>query len=217
MNITIILTSTVNVQIKTALFQKSKEDRINSYIKPIKKWLFNTNFHIILVENTGYTFPELKEEEEFYKNRFEIISFKENQVKEAKYLLKEEGKGGSEIFAINYAYNNSILIKNSIFIIKVTARYFIPGLEKYLNRIDLHFFDALHQNDTTRCEMVGSHINNFHIIFNKYLIDDNGNYNQHVESIYELRMKWFEKVIRCQIFDIEPTQRGGVPEIFKNI
>lgn len=217
MSITIILTSTVNVQSKSAIFQKDKEERLNTYIKPIKKWIYNTKFNIILVENTGYTFPELKEDAIFYKDRFEIITYEENNIKEAKYLLKEEGKGGSEIFAINYAYDNSYLIKNSFFIIKITARYFVPELENYLNKIDLYSYDCLSQHDPKRCEMVGTHKKNFHKIFNKYLINDEGNYEQHVENIYEERLNWFENIIRCKLFDIEPTQRGGISEVFISI
>lgn len=217
MNITIILTSTVHIQPKGVLFQKSKEDRINSYIKPIKKWLNNSNFHIILVENTGYTFPELEVDKEFHKDRFEIISFVERNCKEANYLEKDEGKGSSEMFAINYAFRNSKIIQNSLFVIKITARYYIPYLENYLSKIDLARYDGLCQNDVNRCEMVGSRIDNFPIIFNKYLINDKGEYDQHVENIYKLRMSWFDDILRCNLFDIEPTQRGGVDGIFYTI
>lgn len=217
MNITIILTSTINIQPKGVLFQKTKEERIYSYIKPIKKWLYNTNFHIILVENTGYTFPELEEDVSFYKDRFEIISFEERNFKETKYLENDEGKGSSEMFAINYAFRHSKYIKNSLFIIKVTARYFIPELENYLSEVALANYAGLCQNDVDRCEMVGAHKDNFSIIFDKYLIDETGQYQQHVESIYKLRMSWFDNILRCKLFDIEPTQRGGVNEIFHNI
>lgn len=214
---TILLTSTVNVQPKPILFQTNKQDRINTYLKSIKQWLEKTNFKIVLVENSGYTFPELEQEKEIYKDRFEIISFQESQVKEAKYLEKEEGKGGSEMYAIHFAYYLSRLIINSIFIIKITARFFIPELESYLADKNLNTYDGLCQNDKNRCEMVGSHIKNFHIIFNKYLINENGFYDQHVENIYKTRMEWFNNILQCKVFYIEPTQRGGVPDIFNTI
>lgn len=215
--IIILLTSTVNVQSKSVVFQKSKEERINAYIKPIKKWLYNSKFTIVLVENSGYTFPELKEDLDYYKERFEIITFKEKEVKEAKYLTKEEGKGGSEMFAIHYAFYHSFLMKKSFFIIKVTARYFIPELENYLMNINLDEYDGLCQNNPDRCEMVGTHRKNFHIIFNKYLINDDGNYDQHVENIYKQRLNWFKKIIKCKLFPIEKTQRGGVAEFYNAI
>jgi len=219
MSTTILLTSTVNVNpdSKPILFQIIKQDRIDTYLKSIKQWLANTNFKIVLVENSGYTYPELEQEKEIYKDRFEIISFQEEQVKEAKYLEKEEGKGGSEMYAIHFAYYLSKLIRNAIFIIKVTARFFIPELEGFLADKDLNTYDGLCQNDINRCEMVGSHIKNFHIIFNKYLINENGFYDQHVENIYKMRMGWFNNILHCKVFNIEPTQRGGVVDIFYDI
>lgn len=217
MTTTILLTATVNVQAKPILYQKNKEDRLNIYLNVIRQWLTKTNFKIVLVENSGYKFPELQEEKEFFKDRFEIISFVEKLEKEARYLENEEGKGGSEMYAIHFAYYISKFIKSSIFIIKVTSRFFIPELEKYLLTKDLYNYDGLCQNNVTRCEMVGTHIKNFHIIFNKYLIDDSGNYDQHVENIYQIRLSWFNNILRCKEFDIEPTQRGGVPDIFYNI
>jgi hypothetical protein len=215
--ITIILTSTVNVHNKGILWQKSKEIRIKSYIRPIKKWLYNTNFNIVLIENSGYSFSELNEDLEYYKDRFEIITFIEKEIKEASYLLNEDGKGASEIFAINYAYNNSKLTKNAIFIIKVTARYFMKDLENTIKNIELENYDGLSQHDEDRCEMVGSHINNFHTIFNRYLINQHGNYEQHVENIYKLRLSWFPNIYKCPVFEIEPTERGGVNEIYTDI
>jgi len=217
MTTTILLTSTVNVQSKPVLYQKNKQERINSYLKSIKQWLTNTNFKIVLVENSGYSFPELEKEKAIFKERFEIIIFQESQLKEAKYLVKEEGKGGSEMYAIHFAYYMSGLLRNATFIIKITARFYIPELEIYLSNIDLNTYDGLCQNDINRCEMVGSHIKNFHIIFNKYLINDNGDYDQHVENIYKIRMGWFNNILQCKVLDIEPTQRGGVPDVFYNI
>ena len=213
MSTTIILTSTVNVQQKSVLFQTNKQDRLNNYLKAVKQWLSNTKFKIVLVENSGYTFPELQKEKEKYKNKFEIISFQEREINEAKYLEREEGKGGSEMYAIHFAYYHSRLIRNSIFIIKITARFFIPELEGYLENKDLNTYDGLCQNDIDRCEMVGSHIKNFHIIFNKYMMNDNGQYEQHVENIYKTRMTWFSTILQCKLFAIEPTQRGGVDEL----
>jgi hypothetical protein len=41
---------------------------------------------IVLVDNSGYKYEELKNEKEEFKDRFEVISFIENQLEEAKYL-----------------------------------------------------------------------------------------------------------------------------------
>ena len=92
-NITIILTSTVNINEKKAyIYQKNKDERINTYLKSILQWLNKTNFNIVLVENSGYNFNELNNEKKIYKDRFEVITFKQNilkiiiQKEQVKYL-----------------------------------------------------------------------------------------------------------------------------------
>jgi hypothetical protein len=214
----IILTSTVNVDLnKICVFQKSKNSRLETYIKSIVRWLKNTQFNIVLVENSGYEFKELQYLVDKYENRFEIISFKESELTDAQYLIGDKSKGTSELFAINYAHANSKLIKSiaPTFIIKITARYFIPELEEYLDTYVLNDFDSLTQNDKDRCELVGCHSDNFSRVFDVNVVSAYG----HVETDFKNRMLSYDsdKVLTCKTFFIEPTQRGGVDEIFYNI
>lgn len=214
---TIILTSTVNVNLKLDyLFQINKTERINTYLKSILQWLNKTNFNIVLVDNSGYNYDELANEKEVFKNRFEVISFIETEIEEAKYLEYNRSKGASEIFAIHYAYYNSNLIKQTNFIIKITARFFIPELEGYLSNYDLNNYDCLTQFHRNRCEMVGSHLNNFSNIFNIDLIYKN-NESDFIENIYNERTSNYEKILICKNFEIEQTQRGGVNQCFYDI
>ena len=209
---TIILTSTVNVQNVTHLFQTEPNDRIQCYLKSIKNWLYETDLNIVLVENAGYQFNELDKEKEIFKSRFEFISFNEKELQIAEYLqTKQFGKGRHEIFAIYYAYRVSELIKTTNFIIKITSRYYIPEFESFLSSYNLDNFNGLTQNDENRCEIVGSHINNFTEIFSNEI------YDEHVEDVFRSRMKYFPNILKCKIFKIEPTQRGGVPEIFETL
>ena len=209
---TIILTSTVNVQNVTHLFQTEPNDRIQCYLKSIKNWLYETDLNIVLVENTGYQFNELDKEKEIFKSRFEVISFNEKELEIAEYLqTKQFGKGRHEIFAIYYAYRISELIKTTNFIIKITGRYYIPEFESFLSSYNLDNFNGLTQNDENRCEIVGSHINNFTEIFSNEI------YDEHVEDVFRSRMKYFPNILKCKIFKIEPTQRGGVSEIFETL
>lgn len=219
-NITIILTSTVNInKKKISIHQKNKDERINTYLKSVLQWLNKTNFNIVLVENSGYNFNELNNEKEIYKDRFEVITFKENELDETKHIKDSKSKGTSEIFAINYAFNNSNIIKNNKtnFIIKITGRYFINELEDYLLSYNLNDYDCLTQNDRKRCEMVGSHINNFSNIFNMALLDENNKYDEHLENIWKYRTSQYDKILVCKEFNIEPTQRGGFDQVFLTI
>jgi len=174
MNTTIILTSTINVGSNiSCLYQKNSTDRLSLYLKSVRQWLFNTKFNIILVENSGYNYDELNSEKQQYKNRFEVITFKEEQLKQATYLKNEHSKGAHEVFAIYYAFCNSKIIHSSNFIIKITGRFYIPDLEKYLSRYHLDDYDCLTQYNKDRCEMVGCHYANFSYIFNIYFFYKN--------------------------------------------
>jgi hypothetical protein len=55
------------------------------------------------VENSGYTFPELDEEKQLYKQRFEVITLDETI--EPSHLRNDVSKGASEIFSIHYLHN----------------------------------------------------------------------------------------------------------------
>ena len=214
---TIILTTTVTVQDKVYLFQTDKQERAQVYTKKIKKWLYESNFKIVVVENTGYTFEELNEEKELFKHRFEVISYMESELEAADFLKGNPYKGASEVFAIEYAYNTSPLCKAADFIIKITGRFFIPPLEEYLKEFDLNEYDVLTQYKQCRCEMLGCHKDHFYKIFNTLLINENGEYSGNVEDIYQYRCSLYEKKIHCPEFPIEGTQRGGINEVFYNI
>jgi len=123
-------------------------------------------------------------------------------------------KGGLEIESIQYAYNNSTILQLSTFIIKITGRFFIPYFKKYINSINLENYECLKQNFNFRCEIVGSHIKNFDTIFNRNLFVNNGIYDYHVENVYAYRFSLYKNVAICPIFNIEPTQRGGLNEIY---
>ena len=214
MSTTIILTSTVNVDInKCCVFQSNINQRLETYLKSIKQWLDKTNFNIIVVDNSGHKYEELKEYKKKYCSRFEVISFVEYELEETAVLRESISKGVSEMFAIHYAFKNSAMARNSVFIIKITARYFIPELETYLQGFDLNVYDCLRQNKSERCEMVGSHIKNFDYIFE--VIHSNENF--HIETIYKNRTSVYQNILQCKVFEIEETQRGGLDERFVDI
>jgi len=174
------------------------------------KWLHNTKFNIVLVENSGYNFNELDDEKKRFKDRFEVIVFDETNLDEC---IKDAcAKGVHEMFAINYAFYNSKLLSSSNFIIKVTARFFIPEFEEYLNNYDLNNYDCLVQNNRDRCEVVGSHVKIFSYIFEMYTEYDNC-----VEMLWKERISKYNNILVCKIFQIDETQRGGAENPYTNI
>ena len=196
-NCCIILTSTVSINPKKRfIYDTDGNSRLNTYLKSIKQWLDKTNFKIVLVENSGHQFTEIDDYIEKYKERFEIISFREEDIDSQTFdsigaqavRLPDDylytSKGTSEMFAIYYAYQHSRLTKTAKFIIKVTCRYF-----------------------------VGSHVNNISDIFMPgHFRNSDGKWHHHIESVYKDRILTRvpeERTIVCDVFQIEPTQQGG--------
>uniref|UniRef100_A0A6C0HRK8 Glycosyltransferase n=1 Tax=viral metagenome TaxID=1070528 RepID=A0A6C0HRK8_9ZZZZ len=214
---TIILTTTVHVNRKIKfLYQTNPKERLQLYLESIRKWL-NTSFNIIVVDNSGYPFNELENEKRDHKDRFEVITFKEKELNLCKYLHNNQSKGASEMFSINYAFNRSRLKEKTNFIIKVTGRFFIDGLEEFLKNYDLNNYSALTQRDKNRCEMVGCHRDHFWYIFSIFLITDKFKFEPHVETIWRDRISKYSKVITCKPFPIKETPRGSLNEKFKII
>jgi len=218
-NITILLTTTVIVQPhKCYLYQTNPQERLNDYLKAITNWLNNTKLNIVVVENSGYTFNELSDLLSLHNNRFELIRFNESDLEDAHFLRNNNSKGSSEVYSINYAFNNSKLLQNSKFIIKITGRYFISEFEDYLSKIiNLTKYDMLVQNEVDKCEIVGCNTKHFKDVFNNNLLDKYGNYNGHVEYVYTYRASLYKNILRCKVFNIEYTQRGGTPEMYNKL
>ena len=206
----IILTTTVNVQPKAYLYQTASNERLQCYLKSIDAWLQHTPFKIIVIENTGYSFPETETMTK-YKDRFEIISFVEETEESAFYLKGNPHKGSSEMFSIQYAYCHSNLLHTCDFIVKITGRYFVPEFVETMQKMQpLDAWDGLRQNTCDRCEIVGCSRRKFPFLFNAFLLNKEGKYDGHVENIYKWRMTQLNKVFICPVFTIEPTQMGGI-------
>ena len=191
--INIVLTCTVYPRNNISwLKQRDPQERINMYIEIIKLWMENTNLNLTIIENSGYQFQELKDKYlENNKHRLEFITFTYKDIPEEyrKFLESKEAKGHHELYALNYAYNNSYLIDETSYIIKITGRYFIPELEDILKiRLDNIFnqYNIVLQNTKWRghhrCEILGCHNNYFNKLF------EFPSYNDMIEEEYTKRI-----------------------------
>jgi len=211
-NYCILLTMTVNINNNIKLLTiKDSNVRLDIYIITIKKWLYNTNIKIIIVENSGYNFNELEYEKEFFKDRFEIISFNENEI--FPEISFDKSKGTHELYSIHYAYNISFLIKNSDFIIKITGRYFIPYLENFISNYDLSNYLILCQFFKNYCEILGCNKLYFNNLFAKK------NLNSHIETSYSERINSIKKskILKCPILKVDTIKQGGTGYIINYI
>lgn len=236
MNIVIILTCTVNTQPHISwLKQRNSVERLNMYLNIIIKWLTKTNLQIVTIENSGIDlknelikkFTDFKLEQ--YLDRFESITYQYDNIStEDKELLNSnEAKGHHELYAINYAYNNSELIRKCNYLIKITGRYFIPSFENNLlqelqkkyncNYITNIIRQSQKWRGWNRCEILGCHINNFNDIF-KYPSN-----NDMLEEEYMLRANNKKKdnndykIFELPLLKLDKPTKQGVGNIMNEL
>ena len=226
----LILTTTVNIHENiAAITQKKSVNRITCYIKAIKAWLDNTNFNIVVVDNSNYSFKnELKDYFIKYEHRFEVIYFnilleknKPDNTLNTKYLNKlrwnKRSKGMLELYSINYAYENSTLIKNNNFdfFIKITGRYYSKEIESIMSKLDTKKYNTVRQKKTieNRCELIGCNKKYFPVLFDLNISEFERPHVMYVEFIYHYRQK--TKIPKDTVYFLKTiklawrTKRGG--------
>lgn len=226
-DVCILLTTTVYVnRSKAHISQNDPTERVNIYLKSIKQWIEKTNFKIVVVENSGYPFDELKDLLENYSHRVELIVYDESKMQESFfdfYLAKclfittdylYTSKGGSEMLAISHAKASSKIMKNVSYIFKITGRYFIPSFQDYLTKeINIYAYNGFRQNSPARCEIVGVHKNYFEDIFTVHGLycKKCALYHHHAEELYEHRLSFIpeNKINVFPVFQIEATKTGA--------
>jgi len=99
--------------------------RKDLYTYQIKKWLSETNMKIIVVESSGYTFPNI------IHDRLTVISF----IIDKKYDSSSQYEAQSLIYAIEKIKDTEDF-KNCTHILKVTGRYFLKNIETVLSNVE---------------------------------------------------------------------------------
>jgi hypothetical protein len=202
----IVLTTTVNVH-KVGLKQKKKEERIQTYLASIHQWLL-TDLPIIVVENSGYTFPELK------GTRVEVVTFKSmDDVEFVHFMsfLNLKEKGLYEMHSLHYTLKHSNLLKKCTHFMKVTGRYFIPSLEVILKKLN-YSTKAVRQHNANQCEVIGCRKDYFDYLFHYLVLKKDHTLTDNVEEVYQYRISLIPHAV-LPIMPIAPTKRGGVDEI----
>ena len=204
----IILTTTVNCQENIyCMKMRNPEIRKKIYVKAIKQWLEKTQIPIIVVENSGYLYPEI-DRNKYDENRLEIITFHEENEPDAVNLKNNTSKGYHEMYSIIYAYRNSKkIIDNVDFIIKITGRYFISDFEKTCDNFLKKGIYFIQQSNENNCEIIGCHKHVFGYLFDLDYHDP----QDYVEMIYKKRMENMNPLYiwKCPQFEIEATISGG--------
>lgn len=122
MKVVILLTGCINPDGMTYTFLDDKEKRKEQYVNAIRFYLSNTHYPIVFVENSGTDISHLFTDY-IRSGRMECLTFQGNED-------KERGKGYGECNIIEYALNNSLIIRSSKKqrIAKITGRLIIRNV-----------------------------------------------------------------------------------------
>lgn len=180
----ILLTGCIDPQnmIYTDLLNKNVRER--QYIDAIEFYLCKTELPILFVENSGNDISNHFKVYETNK-RIEFLTFNGNDFE------KKLGKGYGEMKILEYAIAHSNFIEQTDFIFKITGRYKILNINKYIKRynsnynifdIYINFKNNLSFADSRFFCATKHFFSNF-LVNNKYIINDSENiYFEHVLS-----------------------------------
>lgn len=124
--IVILLTATVNPNGMSMTSIQNVQERRSQYIDTIKFWSTVENVNLVLVENSNTSLKEDFRNIETLQD-IEILTFDGNNYD------RSIGKGYGEYNCMDYAVRNSVFIKNSDWIFKVTGRYSILNFTSFFN------------------------------------------------------------------------------------
>jgi hypothetical protein len=188
------------------LAQTKSSDRIAAYDTSLTQWLTQTDFPVVIVDNSGYAYPNVKEL--VNPDVHEILAYEEKDAPHAAGLQSCEHKGIHELYAVQYAIKNSAIIRRASFVIKVTGRFFVPGLGRVCRERgvgDDAAIMALRQKNKGLCQIVGCRWDAVPHVFASRVFDD------YVETDYRDRMNVFpsKNILTLPKLRIPRTREGG--------
>ena len=128
----ILLTACVTPGGMSFTYLQNPKERERQYLQALQWYLINTQYKIILCENTNYSLPS-SFNEYLNSNRLEYLSFDGNN-----NFDKQKGKGVGEANIIDYALNNSRFIDNETLIVKITGRLIIKNVNQLIASMKNH-------------------------------------------------------------------------------
>jgi hypothetical protein len=126
MNYVILLTACVDPNGMKYTKLQNSEQRKKQYIEALDWYINNTNFNIIFAENSNCDFSDMYKKY-IEENRLEYLTYSGNDYD------KSLGKGFGEANIIKYAINNSKLIRDDDYIIKITGRIKVLNINKLID------------------------------------------------------------------------------------
>lgn len=181
-------------------------ERLKQYIECIEFYLGKTGIKkIVFCENSNYKFDSRALYEMAKKNNkfFELLQFSGNY---SQIVARGKGYGEGEI--IEYAIENSKLLLNSKYFVKVTGRLIISNIDILYKRIDsdrAYFNCNLYYYPSIDTKIYGMPIDLYKDTFLKAYCDVDDKENNYIESIfYNIIKKKHIKVFnfhKCPVFE----------------
>lgn len=125
----ILLSATIRTNGCWWLKRSEVKDREQDHYSALEKWLRNTDYEFVFVENSGAELDFLQPLLDEFKGRVEVISFSDNDYD------RSLGKGHGELRTINYALEHSEKLKNKNIIHKVSGRYYLTNIKNVLDHL----------------------------------------------------------------------------------
>ena len=207
-DIVILLTCTVHISNVSNIRQVDPAEREETYKASIRRWVTETPFRIVTVENSGFAMSPAWLG--VASDRYEAISYDARTDPKARISTS---KGIYEVDAINRALQQSVFLSAAPFFVKVTGRFFIPDLYDIFVASNLNF-NAVRQSDANECQVIGCRTGFAAVLFHP---DIEG----HVESSYKKRLDTAEhgwtrnSVLVLPPMKIPPTRTGGYGHIIQ--
>jgi hypothetical protein len=131
---TMLITGTIKPDSNVPFLQlQDKDERLKQYLWALNYLLRKgRNINVVFCDNSGQKCPdEIIQLAEKNKVKFEWLTFEGDTEKVVKY-----GKGFGEIEIINYALENSELIRECNYFIKLTGRIIVRNINMVLNSMN---------------------------------------------------------------------------------
>lgn len=206
----IVLTMTVDIDPDHRISNMGQLDRnvrLSIYNRSILKWTNDGRFRVVIVENSGYDFSRFVTKDN--EHRVEFVSVPPGTDGDLE-LFRTNSKGQHELRSLSYAMTQSRLIAGSDFVVKVTGRYFVPGLYETLVTMPMET-QAIRQRDTGKCEVVGGTLAVCLSVFRYPCCFDM------VELYYERVLDMFGHVYTLPWMSVYPTISGGSERLVRFI
>ncbi|MCI9843863.1 hypothetical protein [Flavobacterium pectinovorum] len=185
-NVIILLTACVNPKGMSFTKLQDADERIKQYSNALKFYLEETDFNIVIVENTLY-----EKGFDVDDKRVEYLTFDGNNYD------KSLGKGYGEALIIEHALEKSTFLKNADYIIKITGRLQIKNIVKIIKSLKL--------NSSRLENIVFSNITwNMKFCYSNFFISNRFFLNRFLDSkknINDSKTIFFENILMNSIID----------------